>query len=225
MKPAELRQHTLPRPTGRRSARFGLGALLTVLRSSAFARDLRELSAYGARIKHERPIVLFCAKYLWRSGHDVIVEGGKHDLTVDGVTFEFKQHYDWDIPKAHKESERWQPPRRRKHETWRVLPEIHWDIIEKRPDVFVWIISERGLDGIDDFCKDHVCFWKDQFRYGKGGWTSDQILPMANAMLNRIAVGRGRRGTRHSVSVETRARFVSTYHFLIRGFPKRSRST
>src|SRR3989442_6073361 len=99
MKPAVLRQRALPRPTGRRPARFRISTLLTILRSSAFKCDLTELSAYGARIKHERPIVLLCAKYLWRAGHDVIVEGGQHDLTVDGVTFEFKHHFDWDIPK------------------------------------------------------------------------------------------------------------------------------
>src|SRR5262247_3039027 len=104
MKPAMLHQRALPRPPARLPARFRLSALLKILRSSDFASDLRELSEYGARIKQERPIVLFCAKYLCRAGHDVIVEGGQHDLTVDGVTFEFKYHFDWDIPKARQEA-------------------------------------------------------------------------------------------------------------------------
>jgi hypothetical protein len=184
-----------------------------MLRSSAFARDLTELSEYGARIKQERPILLLCAKHLWRAGHDVIVEGG-HDLRVDGVTFQFKQHYDWDIPKAFKEPRRW-PPRRSKSESRLVLPGIHRDIINKRPDVFVWIISERDLDGIGEWCKDHVVYCKEQLRHKKQGWTTAQTRRKANVALNRTAA---RRGSRQCVSVETRARFVSTYHFLIRSF-------
>ncbi len=197
-------------------------ALLRVLRSRAFKRDLTELSAYGARIKHERPIVLFCAKYLRRAEHDVVLEGGEHDLTVDGVTFEFKHHFDWDIPKARAESKWWRP-RRGKGESWRVLAAIHRDIIERRPDVFVWIISERSLDGVGkDYCKAHVCFWREQRRHAQRRWTSAQTLQGANRVLNRIAAPR--RGGSHFVSVETRARFVSTYHFLIRSFRGGSRS-
>jgi hypothetical protein len=174
-------------------------------------------TGYGsARIKHERPIVLFCAKYLCRAGYDVILEGGQHDLTVDGVTFEFKHHFDWDIPKAQAESKWWRP-RPGKSETWRILAAIHRDIMKRRPDVFVWIISERTLDGVgEEYCKGRVCFWQDQFRHAKRGWTSDQMVRKANVILNRIAAPR--RGSRHSVSVETRARFGSMYHFLIRSF-------
>jgi hypothetical protein len=177
-------------------------------------RELTELSAYGARIKHERPIVLLCAKYLWRSGHDTIAEGGQHDLTVNGVTFEFKHHFDWDIPKALTEGTRRQ---RGTSETWRILPAIRRDITERRPDVFVWIISERALESVGrEYCKGRVCFWRDQFRHEKRGWTSKVMLRKASEILDGIAAPRASRS--YSVSVETRTRFVSKYHFLIRDF-------
>jgi hypothetical protein len=190
-------------------------ALEQVIRSARFAADLRELSEYAARIKQERPVVLLCAKHLWRAGHDVIVEGGR-DLSVDKVAVEFKHHFDWDIPRALAEL---RGSSRERKGSWRVLPGLRRDLLDRRPDLFLWIVSERSLDDLESpYCEDHVCFWRQQRHYArKWSWSSERILAEANRVLDSIG---SRHCRRSSVSVKTNGHFASTYHFLIRDFRK-----
>lgn len=169
-----------------------------ILESSDFRNELEELSSYAAKIKQERPIVILIAKHFWRQGHQVVLEKNKCDLVVGETKVEFKFHFDWDMGKLKKELDKFNGDvealmgavyKGEMHDKWTVSPAVYNDIVEKRPDIFVWIIHRRDLRKLSTDELSNVCMAPDQQRYNqKSPFDSNEreTIEVAEGYLSKI---------------------------------------
>ena len=142
-------------------------AIIEILESAAFQKELDELSTYAASMKQERPIVLLLSKYFWGKGLKASPELKKCDLDVDGTKIEFKFHYDSDVLGTCGEmkargvtykSLRKAITSKILHPTWTTTPGIFKDIYDKKADIFVWIICSRNLSNLTKDDRQRVCW-------------------------------------------------------------------
>lgn len=199
--------------------------IIEILNLPDFKNELEELSSFASNIKQERPIVLLFAKYFWRKKRDVILELNKCDLVVDGTRIEFKYHFDCDttqrvakeLGKAGGELERLLAG---KPTGWNVCANIHKDMVEKNPDIFVWIICSRDLSTLDEKSLAKVVWSRQQNDFNKSvayDPAGNNLLVM-NQFLEKLQPVRP-----FSIgmkSVQTARDFPSTYHFLVCEFGK-----
>jgi hypothetical protein len=108
-----------------------------------------------------------------------------------------------------------------KGSNWGVMPRIWKDVCAKNPDLFVWIICSRNLDGIndDDLKKfEFVNWWKPlkTYRRTHAYGTDREFLATIDAFLEILR--QFRRFTVSTAEIETTGYFPSTYHFRICDF-------
>lgn len=148
----------------------------SVLDSIEFMAELQELSSYAANIRQERPIVTLIAKHLWRRGFKVALEKKKCDLVVSEARVEFKFSFDFDICNLKKEMDKYKDDlvmimndvfEKKMNGTWSVSPTILKDVVEKRPDMFIWILCRRDISKLTDEELSRVCIAAEQQRYNQ----------------------------------------------------------
>jgi hypothetical protein len=168
-----------------------------IFESCEFRSDLEALSSYAANIRQERPIVVLFAKYVWQKGHKVALEKNKCDLVVDGTRIEFKVHYDsdvqtlrWELTKYGDNIERlMEAVSAKKHSpTWAICPGIYKDVIVKRPDIFVWILSVRDLSKLTDDEMSRVCWSSEQRKYNRNRpyGSNQEFLDVVDSFLAKL---------------------------------------
>lgn len=204
--------------------------LKAVFQLRDFNSELNELSSYAANIKQERPICYLLCKYLRRRGYDAILEKNKHDFVVNGASIELKFHYDFDIvERLGKEVELFQgdinklrkkAASGKKRTGWPVAPGILRDVVDKQPDIFVWIISSRDLSALpENIIKNRVCVGTQQLRYiEKHRRRASDFLQVADDFLDRVK--QLRRFAMKKFTLKTNRDFPNDYHVYICEFEK-----
>ncbi|RYY82403.1 MAG: hypothetical protein EOO15_23070 [Chitinophagaceae bacterium] len=153
-----------------------LNEVRNAIQSEEFKEDLRNFVHYGANIKLEKFVAYALAKSMTKQGAHCTLEKKKVDLTVNGKSMELKFHYDFDI--------HWKLPKElgqigkadsapdslqdyydqlnstAKSKSWEVMFGVLKDVLEKKCDSFLWIISERDFPTYSQvFNTESVCFW------------------------------------------------------------------
>jgi hypothetical protein len=196
--------------------------IAAVLRSFEFQEELTELSSYAANIKQERPIVLLLAKFLYRQKQKVVIEEKRCDLVIDTTKIEFKYHFDCDRLKVERELSNVDEPNETffgvGHSKWKVCPGIYNDVINKRPDIFVWIICSRDLSLIKREDLSKIVWSRQQLKYNKlFSYNANGECPQfAIDLLYKLKSFR--EFTLSCVKVITSGTFPSTYYFLLCDF-------
>jgi len=198
-----------------------------IFESREFKSDLEALSTYAANIKQEDPIVLFFAKYLSQKGHKVKVNKRGHDLVVDGISIEFKYHFDCDVPILTRDLNlfngnvellmnavadgTYKP-------SFKVVPEIYTDMIVRGPDMFIWIICSRDIAQVAPGELDRVCMGTTQLQYNIGNPydPSGPFLEVVDDFLENLQPLR--RFWLEKTAIATNGWFPSTYHLRICDF-------
>jgi hypothetical protein len=201
--------------------------LRDLFQSDDFKQGLEEMSSYLASITQERPIVYLLAKCLWQQRYKFELEDKKHDLSLDGKRIEFK--FNWDkcqktlteelakcgddlnkLPDAVQAG--------RIHKTRGVMYKIYKDVVDKKPDIFVWIICSRDLRKVAPDDLERICLWQEQRNYNAAyPYVSDgELLTVANSFLTKLRAIRA--FTPLKQDIQTNGDFPSTYHFWICDF-------
>ena len=214
--------------------KFTSRGLKTVVDSDDFRNELRELSSYAANIRQERPIVMLVAKYLWRRGFKVALEKRKCDLVVDDTPIEFKFCFDYDTYNLNRELQRFggdirslmdAVSRKEVSKTWTVSPAIYKDVVEKRPDIFVWVLCQRDLSQLTDDELGRVCIAREQQWYSRihADHSNQKSVAIAEQFLEKL---RGiRKFSLKKGKIATEGAFPSVYHFMICDFTKADTGT
>lgn len=184
--------------------------LRDILVSVEFGRALGDLSSYLASVKQERPIIYLLANFLWKRKIKFQLEAKHKDLVVEGKHLEFKFNYDrvGEVLKGGSTGK------------WGVRDGIRQDVIDKKPDIFVWIICSRDLSKVAPDELDRICFSREQRNYNRRHpYNSDrEFLAVVDALLAELQAERS-----FSVLAEeivTTGDFPSTYRFKICEFLK-----
>jgi hypothetical protein len=103
---------------------------------------------------------------------------------------------------------------------WDVMHKVRKDVIDKQPDLFVWIICSRDLAGLGDNELDRVVNWEPLQKYRRlhPYKTDREFLLTADRFLQILH--RERAFTVYSTEVETNGYFPSIYHFRICEFTR-----
>jgi hypothetical protein len=215
--------------------------LRNIFLSTEFKTGLEELSSYLASIMQEAPIVHLLAKCLWKQKHLYALERiNRHDLTVwpsplssiqDRTTIEFKFNFDTCAVKLDKEmmklrttleavSDGNPPPIQAKGSNWDVIPKIFKDVYEKKPNMFVWIICSRDLQGLDSNALERIVNWKPLKKYRRlhPYQTDCDFLLKIDGLLQLLQLVRP--CTIETAEVATNGYFPSIYHFRICEFAR-----
>jgi hypothetical protein len=199
--------------------------------SSAFKRDLEEMSSYLASIMLERPIVYLVAKCLWNLGHEFALEERRQDLSVNGKRVEFKFNYDkceklltGELAKYGNNLKGMRERIGAREKAWGVMPRIYEDACVRQPppDIFVWIICSRDLIRFasDDRDRklDRICVGRAQYKYNTTHpYDSDgEHLTVVDSFLAQLQAVRPFRLLK--LDIQTNGAFRSTYHFRICDF-------
>lgn len=212
-----------------------------IVESPEYQCDLEELSSYAESIMQERPMVLLLSKYLCRQGHKLELEYRRkleqkdryrkqYDLVVDGTLIEFKFHYDWhigvylekELAKYKPDSLLWEAVRDPKkiNPGWSVTPHICKDVLEKKPDIFVWIICARNLDDVKDDDLRPINDNHAQKNFNKNGnpYGSTKFLAPVDSLLGKL---KKRRGFSDEMTIiATDGHFPSTYYLKLCEFER-----
>lgn len=198
--------------------------------SHDFEQELAEMSCYLASIMQERPIVYLLAKHLWKKGNKFVLERVEHqDLRINGKRVEFKFNYDRCQHDLKRKLEKlkneygndlkamWE----RSSNSWRgAFSKIYEDVIEREPDIFVWIICSRDLgkfggDEIKCFpVGTKQCRFNAKNPYGAPLTYVDQFLDLLQVERNFAPLNHEIQTDR----IRTDVVFPSTYHFRICDF-------
>jgi hypothetical protein len=199
--------------------------LRDIIISPEYTKEVQDLSCYLASIKQERPLVYFLARQLWNRGAKFRLEGERTDLTISGKRFEFKFTYDADMARLSKELDKVGDRLikeayvdKPKH-GWVALPRLYDDMVNKRADVFVWIILARDLSSVKGDADDDVCVSSYQRGWNKTyPYMHPRYLEVAERFLEKV-----RAETEFSLikeEIQTSGAFQSTYHFWLCEFTK-----
>jgi len=198
-----------------------------IIRSSDFKNELAEINLYAANVKQERHIVALIAKLLLRSGLEPILEKpnpktidkkAKYDLYFEEANIEFKFHLDFDVEILSKERAidfylTEIRNRSDKNYSWCIKHGIVMDVLYHRPDIFVWVVQSRRIDGLLDPELANICYGKEQKAFLKKGF---QIHPAIASFLEELDRLRPFKVEHFSYKFNTR--FESLYDFYICDF-------
>lgn len=205
--------------------------IVQIFKSAEFIEDLAEMSSYAANIRQERPLVFLFAKYFWKKKHSLALEGrysnnrkNKCDLVIDGTSVEFKSHLDCDLYRLDKETVKYSGDlgawwrdvcENNRSKSFPVGPSIYKDIIEKCPDIFVWIICSRDLTEMDEDSLGRVVLSREQVKYSEISPfdLKGMRLGVAENFLNGL--NQMRPFSFERATVPTRGDFPSAYHMFV----------
>lgn len=195
-----------------------------ILNSEEFANELEEVSSFAANIRQERPIVMLIAKHFWRHGHKVALEKKRCDLVVDDTRIEFKFSFDSDTLSLEKELNRFNGNLVKLMEavsakeisrTWTVSPTIYKDVIEKRPEIFVWMLCTRDLSKLTNDELSRVCIATHQqwYNLSRPLESSQRFLEIAEGFLAKLQ--ELRKFSLHNILLPVNYSFPSVYYFMV----------
>jgi hypothetical protein len=202
----------------------------SVILSEDFGNEMQELSAYTANIRQERPIVTLIAKHLWRCGYEVALEKKKCDLVVGETKIEFKFSFDHDTYNLKRELDKYKDDLvmimndvfiKKLNGTWTVSPAILKDVVEKRPQIFVWILCRRDLSNLSEEELSRVCIASDQLRYNRNQpfrSNESEFLQIVNRFITKLQEFRNFK--LEKITMATNGSFPSVYYFMLCEFEK-----
>jgi hypothetical protein len=174
-----------------------LSTLDKIIIDESFQREIKDLFVYAPNIKHERFIAYFFNKYLIQNNINAVLEKGKHDLMIYDESLEIKFHFDFDILKYQKEFLEYSSleeiisiwNEKGRSRTWSVIYGIANDIVIKKCNYFVWIISERDYNSYYEQFNENFCLYRLQKYFIEKGIKKDisyQFQPIVDNFLAQV---------------------------------------
>jgi hypothetical protein len=211
--------------------------LRDIFLSAEFKAGLEELSSYLASIMQEAPIVHLLAKCLWKQKRLYALErNNRHDLTVwtsaplskeNETTIEFKFNYETCSNKLSKEllkAKELSPGNplaiSATLSKWGVMRRVCEDVLNKKPDIFVWIICSRDISALRPYELDLVVNSKPTTKYRVlHPYKTDRAFQTTSEELLEL-LQKVRPFSVLTAEIDTKGDFRSIYHFRICDFTR-----